>query len=285
MPFGLGGSKTTLLLRLDKREYSAGDIVRATVSVGGSIDDKAQGARLELLYTNHYKKWGRDSDNDREIYNKTNDVVVASRPLSEGTAVQLGERTVEVTIPADAPPSAPDMVDWKVKAVIDRRRAGDVTSEVPIQVASRPDQYAAWAERPPTVERGCEMELRIPGRSYALGSTVSGTLFLRAEEDFDANEIRVDLLRDRLDSPGNDEVTQTDKARSVPVAGDTKFAAGDTKELPFQIEIPADQPPSFEAASNSMRWFLEGVASRRLRDDFNVRAELNVHSARPARTA
>ena len=98
-----------------------------------------------------------------------------------------------------------------MKAVIDRRRAGDVTSEIPIQVASRPDQYAAWAERPATV-------------------------------------------------------------------------AGDTKELPFRIEIPADQPPSFQAASNSMRWFLEGVASRRLRDDFNVRAELNIHGAQAAKT-
>ncbi len=283
MPFGFGGSKTTLQLTLDKREYSAGDVVRVTVNVGGSVDDKVQGARLEILYTHHYKKWGRDSDNDREIYNKMDDVVVASRPISEGTTVALGQRTVEVAIPTDAPPSARGLVDWKVKAVIDRRRAGDVTSEVSIQVASRPDQYAAWAERPPTVERGCEMELRIPGRSYALGSTISGTFFLRAEEGFDANEIRVDLLRDGLDSPGNDEVTQTDKVRSVPLAGGTKLAAGDTKELPFQIEIPADQPPSFQARSSSMQWFLEGVASRRLRDDFNVRAELNVHGAQPAK--
>ena len=284
MPFGFGGSKTALQLTLDKREYSAGDTVRATVNVGGSIDDKAQGTRIEILYANHYKRWGRDSDGDREIDEYTDDIVGASRPFSEGTTVELGERTVEVAIPADAPPSARGLVDWKVKAVIDRRRTGDVTSEVPIQVASRPDQYAAWAERPATVERGCEMELRVRGRSYALGSMISGTLFLRATEGFDANEIRVDLLRDRLDSPGNNEVTSTDKVRSVRLAGDTKLAAGDTSELPFQIEIPADQPPSFQAASNSMRWFLEGVASRRLRDDFNIRAELNVHGAQAAKT-
>ena len=284
MPFGFGGSKTTLQLTLDRSAYSAGDTVRATVKVGGSIDDKAQGTRIEILYTNGYKKWGRDSNKGRKIYDYTDDVVVASRPFSEGTTVTLGDRTVEGAIPADAPPSVRGMVDWKGTAVIARRRAGDVTSEVLIQVASRPDQYAAWAGRQPEVKPGCEMELRVPGRSSALGSTISGTLFLRAEEGFDANEIRVDLLRDRLDSPGNNEVRATDKVRSARLAGDTKLAAGDTMELPFQIEIPADQPPSFQAASNSVRWFLEGVASRRLRDDFNVRAELNIHSAQPAKT-
>lgn len=283
MPFGFGGSKTKLELALDRAEYKAGDTVRAAVSIGGEIDDKAQGTRLEVLYTHHYKTWEYDSKRNRTVTSFSVDVVVASRPLSESAAVELGQKAVEVTIPADAPPSARDLVDWKVKAVIDRRRSGDVTSEVPIQVASRPDQYAAWAERPPEVQRGCAMELKIPSRSFALGATISGTLALRAEESFDASEIRVDLLRYRHDSPGGDEVMDTDKIQSVKLAGGTKLAAGDIKELPFEIAIPADQAPSYQARSNSIRWFLEGVASRRMRSDYHVRAELNVHGAQPAK--
>lgn len=266
---GLFGSKTDLAITLDTDIVTAGGEVRATVEVG-EADKKAQGGRVELLYKNTYKEEYRDSDGDRSTRTTSEDVVVDAVHLEE---LEAGARQVTLTVPPDASGNDAKAVEWRVQAVVDRKRARDARAEQAIHVHGGEDVLAGWAERAPSRPKECDVVLEPSTRIVQPGDRITGTVTFRAtREALSGRALRVDLhrvLEDRDDL--TDEATV-----KAELSSSVDLAVGEEERLTFEVVVPEDAGPSFRAKHNAQHWYLEGVVDRPRARDYVGRVELLV---------
>jgi sporulation-control protein spo0M len=266
------------------------------VYVGGQPDERVQGGRVELAYVNRYLDRQRDNDigdddgpsNQTRTVTREEAVVAAWQPMAPGAGapVAFGEQSFTLAFPPDAPPSAHepagfgDVVRWEVRAILDRRMAFDPDASQQVTVRSRPEQYAHWAQSPPLPKSAeCPMGLDLPNRTLRPGERLSGTLTVAPRESVKGRSIRVQLERRRTDTPDNLQRTET--LYGAELAGPTELEAGQTRSFPFEVELPPNSPPTFNAARNHMHWFVEGIIDRKLRGDHVVEAEVAVYTGAP----
>ena len=283
----------TVQAAVDRTAVHPGDVVTVKVLVGGEMDQRVQGARVELACKNRYRERERDYDsrggsNTRTVTRETTTVAVW-QPLPGGVdgPVQFGEHTVTLQFPPDAPPSVHepegfgDVVKWEVRAILDRKMGFDPDATLPVWVASFPGQYAHWAGSPP-VAKSHEMPMMLDQLSTRVlrpGEQIAGVLHIDPRESAKGRSIRVQLERRRTDTPDNMQDTNT--ASSVELARDVKLEPGQPLQYPFQIPLPENSPPTFAATKSYMHWFLEGIVDRKMRSDFVVEAEVVVYTGAP----
>jgi hypothetical protein len=270
-PFG----RTEVALSAEPLELAPGQTVRATASVGNP-DRRVSGGRIELLYRNEHKYEGRDSDGDRTVYTRTRDVVVASEPLFGAGGVAAGDHTAELTVPAAAPGSAGDYVEWRVRAVVDRRSARDANAFVALTVHSSPDTHAAVAAEPPENRADVPLALEAAPRTVRPGDRIAGTLTIGpATAEVTGRAVRVQLKRT---VHHQDDVVEGDEYARTALAQDLRLPAGERGTLPFELTVPPGVVPTFAAQYNRCHWHVEGVIDRPMRSDHVVRAQLNLHT-------
>ncbi|HEX8067944.1 MAG TPA: sporulation protein [Thermoleophilaceae bacterium] len=287
------GSDTTVQIALSGYDFHPGDSVTARVVVGGGPDDRIQGGRVELAYENRYLAEEREYDHDgpdrTRTVTRSETVVAAWQPLPAGPegAVAHGEHVVTLTFPHDAPPTAHepagfgDVVQWRVRAILDRRMAFDPDAEQIVRVYSRPEQYAAWGQMPVVPKAAeCPMGLELSTRSLQPGASLSGELTITPRDSFKGRAVRVQLERRRTDTP--DDIDRTETLDGMQLAGATQLDAGQTLRFPFELTVPPGVPPTFNAARNHLHWYVEGIVDRKLRSDFVVEAEIVVYTGNPA---
>ena len=266
-----GGTRTDVEIALDRDTVVAGEEVVASLDVG-ELDKKVQAVRVELGYRNTYKEDDTDADGDRTTSTTREDVVVHGEQLP----LESGTPTVTLFVPPDAPGSAPDSVDWFVKAVVDRKRARDASAQTPLTVLAPLEPLAAWAERAPEVEGRCLMELSASSRVVRPGETITGTLRISAQEEISARAVRVQLRR-RRDDP--DRNTDEDDKTRIELGGQASLAPGQQHALDFSIQVPGDAAPSFRAQHNEQHWYLEGIIDVKRSSDPTIRLEILVVTA------
>jgi sporulation-control protein spo0M len=292
----LFGSDMTVQLAVDRTEFHPGDSVTVRVVVGGEMDDRVQGGRVEIAYKNRYLKEERDHNSDGTSTTKTvtreDDNVVARQQLPAGAAepVEFGEHVVTLTFPPGSPPSAHepegfgDLVKWEVRAVLDRKMAFDPDATQPVTVFSRPETFASWAQSAPVAKSDeCPMGLELSTRVLRPGEGISGELTITPRESAKGRAVRVQLERRRTDTP--DDITRTETLDGVELAGKTDFQAGETVRFPFELALPVGVPPCFQTHKSHLHWYVEGIVDRRMRGDFVVEAELAVHTGTPGPAA
>jgi hypothetical protein len=185
-----------------------------------------------------------------------------------------------LALPSDAPASVRRWVEWRVTAILDRRKARDRRHTVPITVLAPADAHATAAQAPQVCDPKCDMVLELQSRVVRVGETLSGVLHVNPRHQFEARDVRV-ALEHRVHH--EDHIDQRLGEEKVTVAGRTQFVAGAAQRFPFQITVPADGAPSMRAKHNEVRWHLKGVCDRRLQGDIEVLAELAVYNAPPER--
>jgi hypothetical protein len=247
-------AKTEVAVELDRSEVVAGESVRVRASFG-EPDKKTQGARVELFYRNRYEHDTRDSDGDVITTTDISYVIVTTQKLAVGGGPD-GWADVELLVPPDVPGSAGESVEWAVRAIVDRKLARDATAETPITVLTSAANLASWAELPAGVSTKCPMVVSPDRRMVRRGDRISGTLVLHPDSAISARAIRVQLHRERYDP---DQNTSGDDAVRVELSGPRELEPGSELSLPFDIEVPLDAEPSFEAENNTQHWFLQGV--------------------------
>jgi sporulation-control protein spo0M len=290
---GVFGSDMTVQAAVDRTAVHPGDVLTVKVWIGGQMDQRVQAARVELACKNRYRKRERDHDPDGTSNTRTvtreETIVAVWQPLPGGPEgpVQLGEHTVTLQVPPDAPPTVHepsgfgDVVKWEVRAILDRRMGFDPDATIPVYVASFANQYAHWAGSPP-VPKSHEVPMMLDQLSTRVlrpGEQITGVLHVQPRESAKARTVRVQLERRRTDTPDNMQDTQM--ASEVELARDVKLEAGQTLSYPFQIPLPENSPPTFAAAKSYMHWFLEGIVDRKMRSDFVVEAEVVVYTGHP----
>jgi len=262
-------------VRVDAAQVIAGASVRVTATVG-ELDKKVQGARIELGYKNTYRKDSTDSEGDTTTITSSSEVIVATQQIPVADGQSPGEVVAELQVPADAPGSAPGVIEWFARATVDRRRAPDAAAKQPVTVLAPVDALRTWSESPPAVDGNCTFALDASTRTVQPGDRITGTLKVTAQDEISARGVRVQLERRRYDPDRN--VDADDKTR-VELYSAGELRPGEEHVLPFEIAVPSDAPPSFQAQHNHQRWYLQGVVDVKRSSDPNVSLEIVVHTA------
>lgn len=257
----LFGSKTKVGLELaDPGPFEPGQAIEARITLG-EIDKKARGGRIELLYVNDFATIG-EVDWEGELISvldetrpgetrESEEVVIDQQPLE----LRAGTHTVRLTLPADAPPSAADAVEWSVRAVVDRERGGDSESDEQIVVRD-PTGKPDWAQGPATTE-GDEVAVEFEGieRTVRPGGLIEGTVAITARERVEAAYLQVELAEREEGRRGAGFRSKI--ASEFVVDESFVIEAGESRRVPLRIALPDDARPVFEAKNNSLHCVLE----------------------------
>lgn len=112
-----------------------------------------------------------------------------------------------------------------------------------------------------------DLDVQLDRADLLPGRLVGGTLRITARDDGEIRGARATLVgtqRWRYDSVRTDSEGHThqeiktaeEDLPAVPIAvlGSTRFARGDSREVPFQLPVPALGPPSFDATEFRLDW-------------------------------
>jgi hypothetical protein len=270
---GLFGTKARAMLEPERDDVVGGTklTVRWSLPEG---DAKVHGARLELSYRNRFL-YSKDTDEGGSTKGKkTKDLPVMSVPLFTGPA-PVGEQETSIDIPA-GPPSVHDVIDWQLRLVVER--AGrDMTVERPLDIRSTAAALAAWSTTEPLDSAGsCIVHVDAAPRQLRPGQVVHGTIDITASKAISARSIRAELVRHRHERGG---IGNEETATSTELASKVEIGAGQHQQHAFELTVPTDAQPSFDAEYNSQRWHVVGVVDRRLKSDFRGTLEVVVHDA------
>jgi sporulation-control protein spo0M len=265
-------SRSEIEVTLDRTEAVPGDTIRARVDAT-SFDGSAEGARVELLYRNTYCTESTDNEGHTSKSKTRADVIVATSQLTIADLATPFDVTFDV--PASGPASADDLVEWCVRARIDRRRRRDPKTDAPLTVRATAESLAHVAGRPGGASSGAPVEVVVDQASGRPGDTISGRVQVRASERVKARAIEVRLRREH-----HDGVDRNAKNFGVvELLAPVDLGAGEAHSLPFSISIPADASPTIDARHSSVKWFAEAALDMRLKKDPHHRVEIAVHNA------
>ncbi|MBI5879086.1 MAG: sporulation protein [Chloroflexi bacterium] len=294
----LKGAKATMTVTLDRaanQAYLPGETVRAQIVVETQGEFKVQEGRVALVYIEDYQyrderaTTDSDGDHSREIvkvWGKSEAEVQRVVFAREGPLPKNVRQTFDysVAIPPQALPSLTGGAilksRWVVKATLDRRLASDVNTEAMLTVVTlalgtnrAPGEFGASNE-----PNEAALSLALPGHEFVPGETISGQFSVRPAKNFDASEVRVELVC--LENVPREKGNTHEGIAKVKLAGGTKFQAGQPIVFPFSVAVPAVAPASANTPNGSITWVLKGVLSRTLRSDTRVEEPVLVYPAR-----
>ncbi len=291
----LKGGKATIKVSVDRpvQPYWLGETLHATVTVNGEKDMKVQQARCELVFHEEYqyrhRETHRDSDGHEHTEERTSwqtDERVVQKEMMFGESTIKGgtNQTFQFNfpIPTNAAPTATAgkivKVQWLVKGILDRKLLPDISDKVELLVFTTPagQNVQAGVFGSSNEPNEAQMNLSLPRLEWVLGETVAGELRINPSKEFDATEIRVELVR-REYVPrdlGNESLERV----TVKVAGGTHLAPGQNLVFPFNVILPPSVPASFRTQNSCVEWKVSGILARRLRGDTRVDQELFVYN-------
>ncbi len=287
--------KVEIEVAAEKDTYLPGDVVNVSVGVTGKEELDIEEGRVALVCANRYVYQYETTDsNDNQTYRTreaTDEVeAVGERILEEKTLVPGNHSGHDVAfeVPPTAAPSASGEitnVEWKVKVTLATRGAPDVFKELPLTVLSTPESYASWAESAPYLDTHdvCDLEFRLPGRTFRVGERVEGTLVLTPHQDFKARTLHVELVRVEVVSRESGNVSETVEASEV-VDESPRYQTGSIREYAFAMDVPEAAGPCLETEQTYAAWRLRTVVKRRKAFDAEAQLLLNVHNG-PTTTA
>lgn len=273
----------------DKDTCLPGDIVNVAVNVTGKEELDIEEGRVALVCANRYVYQYETTDSDdNQVYRTeeaTDEVAAADeRILDEKTILPGSSSAHEIAFevpPAAAPSASGEItnVEWKIRVTLLIRGAPDVIKELPLTVLSSAESYASWAEGDPYLDSHgvCDLEFRLPSRTFRLGDRVEGTLVLTPHQDFKARPLYVELVRVEAvsrESGNYSESVETSQA----VDESPRYLTGSIREYAFAMDVPEAAGPCLETAQTYVAWKLRAVVKRRMAFDPEAELLLNVYN-------
>ena len=118
---------------------------------------------------------------------------------------------------------------------------------------------------------------------FSLNESMTGTLSVSSSEEFDADELRIELwVTEETTATGSvtirtgaedgiQTVTVKQEANlhdgKITVAGRMKFTEGFNQQFPFSIPVPSGVPPTYRGRNASNTWRMKGVIAVKGRPD------------------
>lgn len=275
-----------------------GEEVRVIVRVTGDPDDKVCGATAKLVCQETWMEYCSYANTpaDMPYANNTPLTVAAEVPVgAPGEAIGEGDHTVILVVPADALPSAQShdfwdkAVDWWVEVAINRRHGLDPTARGSLTVAASAERDRAEAQREPMVVGAPFFEVRPTTRSVRSGGVVTGSVVIAAPKDITVESLEVFLVLRRIDGPDLRRGVATLTWDKTNIFGETSLAtalsmrAGAAKELPFELQLPANATPTLHTQHCWLAWGLE-AGGRQSADTSKAAIELPLQVHNDPRT-
>jgi SpoOM protein len=242
----------TVVVRTDPARTVLGGQISALITVTGQPDRKVAGAKVQLVRTAiHRVTQTNVTDHGSHDSLLHEAAVITETPVSSpGGRVTPGEYVVSLHIPADGLPSATDQVTWSVRAVIDRRFGADIKAEAPIEVLAGPDRFASEATSEVRYKGDRCIDLDLAARTLRPGETITGTVILRPAEAMKVSEVVVTFV---VTLPVKKGLEGTSVAPQILVTEPLDLQPGDTKNLPFELTLPADSAPTVRGSLTTPR--------------------------------
>jgi hypothetical protein len=254
--------------------------------------DKVAAAKVELGYANTYNyRWagkadatltqgadslanigevGTDYGSEREVSDWVA-VIATELPLDGGT-LGAGSHEVAFRVPSWAPGSSDErLVRWAVRLAVDRK-GRDIETDAGFTVlAPAPDPLPAPGPLERVMGSSTDIDIRLDRTAWCAGETLTGTVVITtpAGDPMPEADVAVLLHLDRAShplqrTPGQGQTYDRDR---VQLDKRVTLAPGAATELPFEIPVPADAPPTAEAVHGSLAWY---VGVRILYKGFNA---------------
>ncbi len=290
----LRGGGATVAVSLEAPEAAPGGTVTVRADIGGELDDKCRAVRVGIRGTGRYLIEERRRDSQGHVDTDQEWRTIDLHEEEHEYPAQAGPVQATFTLPADAPPSAEEAVEWEVFARVDREKGMDKTESIPLPVRMPADRLPTT--RTPTAhEDGLTLD-DVPVAVRA-GATLTGTLTVDVPKDVDVTAVRIRLHRrctyvaDRIDDysmfrgdalsififgGSKSRITRDEKVAETDLSGKRSFAVGQVERLPFTIAVPESLGGTTGHPHAQVDWRLEAVLDRRMRDDLAVDVPLAV---------
>lgn len=260
VPDGAGGR-----MSLPAGVFPPGATVPCRVEVT-RLAAKARSGRIELGYTNTYRYRTRSTGADDRTRTRTATtrawIPVAEAPLPVGAT---GTTSVHLDIPRSAPPSVTDMVDWQVRATIDRRHGFDSHAELPLVVTTVRGMYDDWQLAAPTADEQVPITFELDGsRHLHRGTTLTGRLSGYPRKVVSTRGIRLQLTLVQDEARGYED---HETGAVLHLSGPFTTHPGQPFHLPFSLPLSPQLHPTCTAARNSWHWRLDAVVDIAFRFD------------------
>jgi hypothetical protein len=302
MPFGLFEKGADVTLTVDKPQgpYHPGDTIHATIGLQVDKPVKVREVRVVLLLQQKYKtlverdvQQTSSSGTTTTTKETTEQMSVNEKEVDKQIPIREGElsaeqtTTVDLHIPPDAVPvyTSPNIeTHWVIKVTVDRPMASDANAEMQLPlIVPAPGHYAQPGQYGNATKMDvAPMRFNLPKLEYVNGETLSGELIVEPRNEFEAREIRIELLHEERVTEGSkpNEVTTSDQ--KMQIAGTTKFQAGSNQQYDFSLMIVPKGQPTYVDPKATSRWILKATLDRPFATDAEVTQEIYVYSGNRA---
>jgi hypothetical protein len=265
----------------------AGGEATVTVSASAPVD----GVKVSLIRHETYRYKKDAESNSTSLLDVALDLAadtLSSAETREETTVEHvvdvgrvnGRTRIQVAIPADATPSTPDLIDWRLRAFVDEAD-GPAPAERPLHVRAERPTSAQEHRYDGNGKGAADLRLEFEhGAPLAFaGETLKATLVIEPiGRRVNVQGIGVGLVRLRGDANGQ---RAAEPAGGGRLAGRISVGRRQPQRFPLEIPIPADAAVTVATEHNWTRYQI-GVSAkrRRFRRDLSLHMDLFVAGPR-----
>ena len=271
-------------LRVETKEnvLRPGGELEIDISLAPKEGFRVRRGMVELICTEAYLAY----NNQRAGYYKvTRTPSRVSRTFMEDAVVREGapySTRTSLVAPQDALPTASGAphnsvqpgISWELMTWLDLANRRDIRQSERIRVV-RPRLIESGRGHSIVTEskqRQCVLTLTLPSLVAHSREIIEGRLRAEVLQDMNLSEIRVELVRVEKFGAAEKDFT-VDKAT---LGQDMSLRRSRAREWQFGLNIGHVSAPSLNAENSSVRWFVRGVLSRRMRSDPRVEQEIRV---------
>ena len=281
-----GRPKADLNIRVNSNVLQSGDELEARVELLPREDFHVRLGKVELVRLETYVQTVRHQYGV-SYHKRTHAEVVADETFLENQTVRrLGgsSASVRFVLPPDAIPTLDGSIfqkiqpsiAWAVRASLDVTRARDIGHIQTVEVSRSPATEDTTTPPHPVVaeelHRQCTLTLELSRSEARSGDRLNGTLHAEMQEDMDASEVRVELVRvEKFGNEGQDHIVD-----KTVFEQDVALHSGEAREWRFNLDVGQVSVPSLEAEKSSVRWLVKSILDRRMRRDLRVEREITV---------
>ena len=231
-------------------------VVTATVTATPPVGD-VTAASLEWGYTNSYRYQAGADAHD------TDDWICAARVELPLTTEVFDGAEADFRVPSWAPASSQDIARWSCRVLL-ARPEGDIDTHGEFAVRVGREQFAdeEAMQDPVSVVAGdaaTALDIRLPTPVVAAGDVIRGHLIVTPSDDLPDGELAVCWQKHRESHPLQRTPAPGGVIDGPIIAVDNRIPlrAGEVTELPFEIPLPVDAPPTATAVNSSMTWYVQ----------------------------
>ena len=271
--FGRGATAT---VAIQPQQLLPGAELVATITIADALD-KVSSATAELGYENTYAyRWAGKADaaatagagslatlgevgTDYGSERVTSDwvSVIATELALSGDTLEAATHELSFRVPSWAPGSSEELAGWAIRLKVDRK-GRDINAEGTFTVLAPPPADPPPEEQERVLGDSTDIDIRLDRASWRAGETITGTVAITAAKQLPEADVAVVLQFDRLSHPLERTPAQGvtfDRGR-VQLDKHLALPPNAATELPFEIALPAEAPPTAEGVHSTLRWYV-----------------------------